>query len=118
MLKKYGFKPNMGVFDRMLRLCAGICLLVLGSLVMEGTFATVLLVLGGLAVITSIIGFCPGYVPFGISTVGFAGARPELMSKMMARCCQGSAELPGCCNMMGGTRESANKAGTDSAQTQ
>jgi hypothetical protein len=33
-----------------------------------GTFGVVLLVLGGVFLLTSVVSFCPLYAPFGIST--------------------------------------------------
>ena len=106
MEKESRLKTNMGLVDRMVRLCAGIALIVLGSLVVEGTIGVILLVLGVIAVVTSAIGFCPGYVPFGISTAGSPGA--EFMSTMMTRCRQGSGGFSGCCNMEGRNNEAGN----------
>lgn len=97
MDKETRFKTNMGLFDRMVRLCAGFGLILVGSLVVQGTLGTILLVIGLVAVLTSAIGFCPGYVPFGISTTGFPFARPESMSKMMAQCCSDTSPFSGCC---------------------
>lgn len=100
MEKKSRFKTNMGLFDRMVRLCAGFGLILVGSLVVQGAMGTILLVIGMLAVLTAAIGFCPGYVPFGTSTVGFPFARSEVMAKMMTQCCGDGSAFPGCCVMM------------------
>ncbi len=104
MEKKSRFKTNMGFMDRMVRLCAGIGLILVGSLAVQGTIGTVLLCIGILAVLTSAIGFCPGYVPFGISTVGFPFARSGLMSRMMTQCCSDTSTLSDCCGTMERTR--------------
>jgi hypothetical protein len=107
MEKKSRFKPNMGLCDRMVRLCAGFGLILVGSLAVQGTVGTILLVIGILAVVTSVIGFCPGYVPFGISTEGFPFARSELMSKMMTQCRGDASSFSGCCGMMERRRETS-----------
>ena len=62
-------KPNMGTFDRILRVLVAIVVIALyatGNL--SGTTATILLVLSGIFILTSLISFCPLYLPFGIST--------------------------------------------------
>ena len=104
MEKKFRFKTNMGVCDRMARLCAGFGLILVGSLVVQGTMGTIILVIGTLAVLTAAIGFCPGYVPFGISTAGFPFARSERMSKMMTQCCRNASPFSSCCGIVEPTR--------------
>lgn len=62
-------KPNMGSADRIVRVLAAIVLSILyftGTV--TGTFGVVLLVLGGVFLLTSVVSFCPLYAPFGIST--------------------------------------------------
>ena len=100
MEKRSRFKTNMGVIDRMVRLCAGFGLILVGSLVVQGALGTILLAIGILAVLTSAIGFCPGYVLFGISTEGFPFARSERMSKMMTQCCGDASVFSACCGPM------------------
>lgn len=59
----------MGSLDRFIRII--IAALIVGlytTNVISGTLAIVLLVLGGVFVLTSVISFCPLYAPFGIST--------------------------------------------------
>ncbi|MEY3051424.1 MAG: hypothetical protein RLY31_1209 [Bacteroidota bacterium] len=60
---------NMGSVDRSIRVMLAV---VLGSLyftgMISGTTAVVLLVLAGVFVLTSLLGFCPLYLPFGIRT--------------------------------------------------
>jgi len=62
-------KKNMGSADRIIRilLAAVFAYLYFGGIV-TGTWGLVLVILGGVFVLTSLIGFCPLYAPFGIST--------------------------------------------------
>ena len=63
---------NMGTVDRVLRTTvAAPALVLLGLVVLEvGSLLSVAaLVLAGIMLSTSAIGFCPAYVPFGISTL-------------------------------------------------
>jgi hypothetical protein len=57
-------KWNVGGFDRTLRFTAGFAILVLGVL-----FQSWWGLLGLIPIATAAIGWCPAYVPFGISTV-------------------------------------------------
>lgn len=62
-------KTNMGRWDRTLRLVAAAVfavLLIVGAV--KGTLAIVLAILAAIFVITTFVGFCPVYAPFGIST--------------------------------------------------
>ncbi|MBK8614219.1 MAG: DUF2892 domain-containing protein [Flavobacteriales bacterium] len=62
-------KPNMGSADRIIRIALAIVFSILyftGTV--TGTFGVLLLVLGGVFLLTSVISFCPLYAPFGIST--------------------------------------------------
>jgi len=62
-------KKNMGNTDRIIRiLVAAIFAALYFSKTVEGTFGLVLLVLGIVFVLTSVISFCPLYLPFGINT--------------------------------------------------
>jgi uncharacterized membrane protein len=62
-------KKNMGVIDRVLRILVAIILAILYfTSTVTGTFGIVLLVLAGVFVLTSIISFCPLYLPFGLKT--------------------------------------------------
>ncbi len=62
-------KQNMGTADRIGRV---IIAAILGGLyftgVIAGTAAIVLMVLAVVFVLTSLVSFCPLYLPFGIST--------------------------------------------------
>ena len=62
-------KKNMGSADRIIRIVAAIVVAVLyftGTV--TGTLGIVLLVLGGIFVLTSLVGFCPLYTLFGINS--------------------------------------------------
>lgn len=63
-------KKNMGSTDRIIRLiiAALIAILYLTE-VLSGTLGTVLLILAGIFLITSIFRYCPLYVPFGLNTL-------------------------------------------------
>ena len=59
----------MGNTDRILRIIiAAILATLYFTKTVEGTFGLVLLILGVVFVLTSFIGFCPLYLPFGINT--------------------------------------------------
>lgn len=62
-------KKNMGSTDKLIRLLLAVVIAVLYFTgVVPGTLGIVLLVLGIVFVLTSMVSFCPLYVPFGIST--------------------------------------------------
>jgi len=62
-------KQNMGSADRAIRLIlAGILIALYFTNILSGILGIVLLVLAGVFVITTLIGICLLYVPFGIST--------------------------------------------------
>ncbi len=62
-------KKNMGNADRIIRfLIAGIVVTLYLNGLISGIIGIVLLILSGIFVLTSFIGFCPLYTPFGIST--------------------------------------------------
>ncbi len=62
-------KPNMGTLDRIMRLAAAAIVIVLYFMnVISGMVAIVLLVFAGIFILTSLISFCPLYLPFGLST--------------------------------------------------
>ena len=64
-------KTNMGRWDRTLRLVAAavLAVLLIAGLV-KGTLAVILAILAAILAITTFVGFCPAYVPFGFSTKG------------------------------------------------
>ena len=58
--------PNVGAVDRALRIAAGLVILSL-FFVVEGANRWWTL-LGLVPLATGLVGWCPGYLPFGIST--------------------------------------------------
>lgn len=62
-------KLNMGIVDRVLRVAVAVGIAILyWQGIIEGTLGIVLLVLGGVFVLTSLVGFCPLYMPLKLST--------------------------------------------------
>ncbi|MCD6064766.1 MAG: hypothetical protein K0R82_2677 [Flavipsychrobacter sp.] len=62
-------KKNMNTADSVIRLAVALAILVLYLTgVISGTTAIVLIVLAVVFIFTAFIGFCPLYLPFGIST--------------------------------------------------
>ena len=61
---------NMGTIDRIIRFVFALAVAVLYFTgVLSGTLAIILGILAGVFLLTSILGFCPLYVPFKLSTV-------------------------------------------------
>jgi hypothetical protein len=62
-------KKNMGNVDRTLRVLVAIAIAVLYfTNVISGTLGLILLILAVVFVLTSLVSFCPLYLPFGIKT--------------------------------------------------
>jgi hypothetical protein len=62
-------KQNMGTIDKVIRILVAVVVAVLFfTHVISGTLGIILLILAVVFVLTSIIGFCPLYLPFGLST--------------------------------------------------
>jgi hypothetical protein len=62
-------KRNMGMVDRVVRLIlAGAVLVLYLTEIITGTVAIILGALAVVWVVTSLLGFCPLYLPFKIST--------------------------------------------------
>jgi hypothetical protein len=62
-------KKNMGTIDITIRLLiAAIVVALYFTNVISGTIAIVLLAVAGIFFLTSILSFCPLYLPFGLST--------------------------------------------------
>jgi len=62
-------KANMGPLDKAIRILLAIAFSMLYiTKTVEGTIGIVLLILGGVFLLTSIISFCPLYTLFGINT--------------------------------------------------
>jgi hypothetical protein len=62
-------KKNVGKTDRIIRLIvAAIIVVLFATNVISGTIGIILLVVAGMLVLTSFVGFCGLYAPFGINT--------------------------------------------------
>jgi hypothetical protein len=64
-------KKNMGTIDRIIRILLAILVIVLyltGNI--TGLAAIILGIIAVIFILTSIVGFCPLYLPFKISTIG------------------------------------------------
>lgn len=62
-------KKNMGGADRIIRLIiAAVIAILFFTNVITGTLGIILLILGGVFVLTSLVGFCPLYLPFRFNT--------------------------------------------------
>lgn len=62
-------KNNMGLTDRIARvIIAAIIGILYFSGILSGTLGIVLMVIAGVFVLTSLMGFCPLYAPFGLNT--------------------------------------------------
>lgn len=59
---------NEGAWDRVIRILAGIALGYAAWLTWPGTAGIVLVVIGAIALVTGLVGWCPGYALFGISS--------------------------------------------------
>ena len=73
-------KQNMGSLDRALRIIAGVVFVILILVkAVSGALAIIMGILTVMFVVTGLIGVCPGYVPFHISTrpKARAGQTPE-----------------------------------------
>ena len=61
----------MGTIDIAIRLViAAIVVILYFTHVISGTIAIILLIFAGVFILTSLLSFCPLYLPFGISTRG------------------------------------------------
>lgn len=61
-------KKNMGNLDINIRKILGIVAIFLAIFVTTGAWDIVLYVFGGIMIITALVGVCPLYISFGIST--------------------------------------------------
>jgi hypothetical protein len=68
---------NMGTADRTIRMLLALAIAALYlTRTISGTLAIVLGVIALLFFVTSLVGWCPGYLPFGLSTRKASGGRP------------------------------------------
>ena len=64
-------KKNMGTADRAIRLILAVLAIALFATgTVDGTLGIILVVVGGVFVLTSLVSFCPLYPIFGINTCG------------------------------------------------
>lgn len=62
-------KTNMGNLDKAVRIGIALLIAILYfTHVISGTVAIILMVFAGIFLVTSVVGFCPLYYPFGFST--------------------------------------------------
>jgi hypothetical protein len=62
-------KKNMGMADRAVRILAAVAVAILYfTHQISGTLAIIFLAVAGIFILTSLISFCPLYLPFGIRT--------------------------------------------------
>ena len=62
-------KKNMGIADRIIRIIiAAIVGVLYFTEIISGTIGIIFLILAGIFLLTSLISFCPLYLPFGIKT--------------------------------------------------
>jgi len=62
-------KANMGSADKVIRIVLAVLIGILYfTNVITGTLGIILLVVGGIFLLTSVVSFCPLYAPFKIST--------------------------------------------------
>jgi hypothetical protein len=62
-------EKNMGTIDKVIRILVAIAVAILYfAEIISGTVAIVLLILAGIFILTSVISFCPLYLPFEINT--------------------------------------------------
>jgi hypothetical protein len=68
-LKIEVMKKNMGSLDKVIRIVIALVILFLYfTQVVSGTLGIILIALSVIFVLTSLISFCPLYLPFGINT--------------------------------------------------
>jgi len=70
-------KRNMGILDRAIRvILAAIILILFFTKQITGTAAVVLGIIAVILILTSLVGFCALYVPFGMKTAKKEGPPP------------------------------------------
>lgn len=62
-------KKNIGSIDKVIRILVAVLILTLAfTKVLTGTVAIVAFILAAVFILTSLVSFCPLYLPFGLST--------------------------------------------------
>ena len=59
---------NMGKVNRIARTIVGLILVLIAFFIVAGVAQIILWIIGGILLLTAIIGFCPLYYPFHFST--------------------------------------------------
>ncbi len=59
---------NEGTVDRAIRVVLGIALLIIGFAAVGGTAGTIIGIIGLVPLLTGLVGWCPLYAVFGITT--------------------------------------------------
>jgi len=62
-------KKNMGKTDRIIRIIAGIVLAIVGGMYLGAWWGVLFFIIGLILLITAIVGICPLYLLFKISTL-------------------------------------------------
>jgi hypothetical protein len=62
--KEYAMQTNVGSVDRIVRVVGGVALIALAATGTVGAWGYI----GIVPILTAAIGWCPAYLPFGIST--------------------------------------------------
>jgi len=67
--RKNEMKKNMGTVDKVIRMLVAVVVVILYfANVISGTLAIILLALSAIFVVTSLLGFCPLYLPLSLNT--------------------------------------------------
>ena len=62
-------KKNMGLIDKVIRILIAVVVIALYfANIITGVLAIILLIFAGVFILTSLIGFCPLYLPLGLTT--------------------------------------------------
>jgi hypothetical protein len=62
-------KKNMGTIDIAIRIVVAVIIAVLYfTNIISGTLGIILLIFAGVFILTSLLGFCPLYLPIGLNT--------------------------------------------------
>jgi hypothetical protein len=62
-------KKNMGIIDIAIRIVVAVIIAVLYfTHIISGMFGIILLIFAGVFILTSLLGFCPLYLPIGLNT--------------------------------------------------
>jgi len=71
-------KKNMGTADKIVRIIIAAIVVILYFMnIIPGILGIVLMIFAGVFVLTSLISFCPLYLPFGIKTCPKQEEKPE-----------------------------------------